>query len=73
MRWFWKQYLRDPRDGGDPMACPSRAEKLTGLPPATVITRHLQAAGAYWVVGDDHLRFGQISAMPGTLMAIPIW
>jgi acetyl esterase len=35
--WFWQQYLGD-RDGSDPFACPLRAARLAGLPPALVIT-----------------------------------
>ncbi|MCZ6574230.1 MAG: DUF3352 domain-containing protein, partial [Planctomycetota bacterium] len=41
------------------------------LPPASVITRHMQAGGMYWVCGDDHLRLGTVSSFPGTLLAIP--
>ena len=38
MRWFWKQYLGDNRDGFHPYASPIRAQNLSGLPAATVIT-----------------------------------
>lgn len=33
MREFWRNYLRDERDAGNPLACPLQAT-LTGLPPA---------------------------------------
>ncbi|HVV18798.1 MAG TPA: alpha/beta hydrolase [Pseudonocardiaceae bacterium] len=36
--WYWRHYLRDPGDGGNPLASPLRAADLSGLPPATVIT-----------------------------------
>ncbi|MER5866276.1 alpha/beta hydrolase [Kitasatospora sp. NPDC002040] len=36
--WYWSHYLADPADGADPLASPLRAEDLSGLPPATVIT-----------------------------------
>jgi acetyl esterase len=38
MRWFWDQYLGANGDGTDPLASPSRAADLSGLPPAIVIT-----------------------------------
>jgi acetyl esterase len=33
MAAFWRNYLRDERDAGNPFACPLRAD-VTGLPPA---------------------------------------
>jgi acetyl esterase len=38
MRWYWGCYLSDPEDGKHPYASPLRAESLSGLPPALVIT-----------------------------------
>jgi acetyl esterase len=38
MRWFWNHYLRSDADGANPYAAPLRAQDLSGLPPATVIT-----------------------------------
>jgi len=38
MIWFWDHYLRDPQDGENPYASPLKAEDLSGLPPALVIT-----------------------------------
>jgi acetyl esterase/lipase len=37
MRWFWDHYC-DPSDRGDPRASPLRAENLTRLPPAMIVT-----------------------------------
>ncbi len=38
MQWFWNHYLRSDLDGYNPFAAPLRAEDLSGLPPATVVT-----------------------------------
>jgi len=36
--WYWGHYLNSPADGVDPLASPLRADELSGLPPALVIT-----------------------------------
>ncbi len=41
MRWYWEQYLSDPRDGASPDASPLRATDLSNLAPALVITCEL--------------------------------
>ncbi len=38
MRWFWDRYVADPARRNEGYASPLRAEKLAGLPPATVLT-----------------------------------
>ncbi len=38
MEWFWNHYLGPDGDGSHPHASPLRAEDLSGLPPAHVIT-----------------------------------
>lgn len=38
MKWFWGHYLEQDSDGSNPLASPLRADDLSSLPPATVIT-----------------------------------
>jgi acetyl esterase len=38
MIWYWDQYLDRPQNGMSPLASPLKADKLSGLPPASVIT-----------------------------------
>jgi acetyl esterase len=38
MRWFWRQYLHDAREGRDPRAAPVHAPSFAGVAPATVLT-----------------------------------
>ncbi|MDZ4825103.1 MAG: alpha/beta hydrolase [Actinomycetota bacterium] len=38
MRWFYSHYLRDERDGADWQVSPLRADDLSGVAPALVIT-----------------------------------
>jgi acetyl esterase len=40
MEWFWNHYLDDD-DRKNPLACPSRAANLAGVPPALVLTASL--------------------------------
>ncbi len=37
MEWFWNYYC-DPADRTDPKASPLRADDLSGLPPAMIVT-----------------------------------
>jgi len=38
MKWFWGHYLKDPAEAENPHACPLRAQDLSGLPPAFVMS-----------------------------------
>ncbi|MGX6511235.1 alpha/beta hydrolase [Rhodococcus sp. SJ-2] len=40
--WFWSHYLPGPGDAGNPYAVPSRADDLSGLPPALVLTNEYE-------------------------------
>ena len=41
MTWYWQMYLAEGSDGSNPLECPLRAEDLSGLPPALVLTAGL--------------------------------
>jgi acetyl esterase len=38
MIWFWRHYLRDESDAGNPYASPLQARDLSGLPPTALFT-----------------------------------
>ncbi|MAG31596.1 MAG: lipase [Deltaproteobacteria bacterium] len=38
MKWFWHHYLESEADGASPLASPLRADDLSGVPDATVLT-----------------------------------
>lgn len=38
MQWFWGHYLGSDANPQDPLASPSHAQQLAGLPPATVVS-----------------------------------
>ncbi|GAA1518787.1 alpha/beta hydrolase [Streptomyces albidochromogenes] len=81
LRWFWEQYLGPDGDGAHPHASPLRADDLSGLPPAHIVTAgcdplcdegrayagRLRAAGV--AVTEDHRpgMFHGFSAFPGVL------
>jgi len=46
MKWFWQQYLKDDGDAANPLAAPSKADSLAGLPPAHVTTLLAEAGVA---------------------------
>jgi acetyl esterase len=38
MEWFWGHYLKNPKDGENPLASPNHAKDLKNLPPTDIIT-----------------------------------
>lgn len=59
MRWFWDLYLDDPAQGADPLASPARAQDLSGLPPAHVVTAE------YDLLRDEGEHFAKRLAQAG--------
>lgn len=51
MRWYWQQYA--PHGTDDPRLVPTRADTLTGLPPAVVVTAELDPPCSS---GDNYAR-----------------
>ena len=51
MVWFWDHYLTDPSEAADPYVSPLRAQDLSDLPPALVVTAEydpLRDEGEYY-------------------------
>lgn len=42
--WFWAQYLTGPSDADNPLATPSKAASLAGLPPTLVLTTEYEVS-----------------------------
>ena len=57
--WFWNHYLRTAEDADNPLATPSRATSLTGLPPALILTME------YEVPRDEAEAYGKQLADAG--------
>jgi acetyl esterase len=63
MRWFYGHYLNDPSEGDDPRVSPARADDLSGLPPAFVITAE------YDPLRDQGTAYAAAMADAGTTVA----
>jgi len=42
--WFWQQYLASPGDAENPLASPSKAVSLAGLPPTLILSTEYEVA-----------------------------
>ena len=62
MRWFWQQYLGQPEDARSPLASPSCATDLAGLPPATIVTAELDPLRDEGELYGDRLRAAGVPA-----------
>jgi acetyl esterase len=56
MRWFYDHYLNDPGEGDDPRVSPIRADDLSGLPPAFVLTAQYDPLRDQGIAYADALR-----------------
>lgn len=56
MRWFFDHYLNRPEDGDDPRVSPLRANDLTGLPAAFVITMEYDPLRDQGIAYGDAMR-----------------
>lgn len=59
MQWFLDHYTRTPADLDNPYVCPVRADDLSGLPPATILTAE------YDVLRDEGEEYGRRLAEAG--------
>ncbi|MFN3214770.1 MAG: alpha/beta hydrolase fold domain-containing protein [Henriciella sp.] len=83
MEWFWDHYVPDKTRRSEPEASPARADDLSGLPPALVVTAEydvlrdeaeaygeaLQAAGVPVTMKRFDRQMHNFFAMPGMLPA----
>ncbi|MEV6502770.1 alpha/beta hydrolase [Streptomyces prunicolor] len=60
MRWFYGHYLNDPSEGANPWVSPLRAQDLSGLPRALVVTAQ------YDPLRDDGRLYAERLAAAGT-------
>jgi acetyl esterase len=67
MRWYWRQYLADPRDAGDPRAAPLRARDLRAAPPATIALADCDP------LRDDGLTYARALAAAGVAVEVQLW
>ena len=61
MAWFWGHYLSNDTDGENPYASPLKAQDLSGLPPATVVTCEFDVLRDEGEAYADRLRAADVS------------
>lgn len=66
--WFWDHYLRDARDGRDPLAAPLHGVDLRGLPDTTVVVAQLDPLRDEGVAYVERLR---AAGVPARLVEVP--
>ncbi|WP_329791391.1 alpha/beta hydrolase [Lentzea sp. DG1S-22] len=71
LEWFWGAYLNTPDEGADPRVSPLRAEDLTGLPPAFLVTAELDLLRDQGIRYADALRGAGVPVTHRAVEGVP--
>ncbi|SER34620.1 acetyl esterase [Lentzea xinjiangensis] len=71
LEWFWGAYLNTPDEGADPRVSPLRAEDLTGLPAAFIVTAELDLLRDQGIRYADALRESGVPVAHRAVQGVP--